>query len=311
MDSMECACVLHPVEVSTLAAGSATIRAQAELPDQLAGLQMEIHDEADYAATNCQADIVETSVVFVDRSLLLLLESGISKGKRLDLSGFSACALSDILCPMASHLTQRSILFHVFDVALNIVIIVAIVAIIRTFIVSPFQIEGNSMISTLEDNEYIVINKFRYLFKTPERGDIVVFRPPSDLSKHYVKRVIGVPGDTVVIRDGSVYLRREGMPDTKLEEPYLSEANSGRTYRFSSAGGVSGGDTSEEAFIVPEGSYFLLGDNRQGSLDSRTFPYLGTRQSAFVPEENIKGSVWFVALPVSRIHAFEAPVYDL
>lgn len=212
---------------------------------------------------------------------------------------------------MASNLTKRSILFHVFDVALNIVIIVAIVAIIRTFVVSPFQIEGNSMIDTLSNKEYIVINKFRYLFKTPERGDIVVFRPPSDLSKYYVKRVIGVPGDTVIIRDGHVYVRTTDRGDVKLDEPYLSDANSGRTYRFSSAGGVSGGDTSEETFIVPEGQYFLLGDNRQGSLDSRTFPYLGTKQSAFVPEDNIKGSVWFVALPVTKIHAFEQPEYDL
>ncbi|OGJ68010.1 signal peptidase I, partial [Candidatus Peribacteria bacterium RIFCSPLOWO2_02_FULL_51_10] len=72
---------------------------------------------------------------------------------------------------------KRSLLFHVFDVTLNIVIIVAIVAIIRTFVVSPFQIEGNSMIDTLEHKEYIVINKFRFIFSEPQRGDIVVFRP--------------------------------------------------------------------------------------------------------------------------------------
>src|SRR3989338_9309614 len=97
---------------------------------------------------------------------------------------------------------KRSLLFHVFDVTLNIVIIVAIVGIIRTFVVSPFQIEGNSMVDTLEHKEYIVINKFRYLFGTPNRGDIVVFIPPTDDSKYYVKRVLGLPGDTIIIRDG-------------------------------------------------------------------------------------------------------------
>ncbi len=206
---------------------------------------------------------------------------------------------------------RRSILFHVFDVTLNIVIIIAIVGVIRTFIVSPFQIDGNSMVDTLEHKEYIVINKFRYLMGTPERGDIVVFRPPSDLKKYYVKRIIGLPGDRIVIRGGNVYLREDGKGDVQLQEPYLSNANSGKTFRFNGNGGISAGDTSEEVFNVPEGQYFVLGDNRQGSLDSRSFAYLGTHQTAYIPENNIKGSVWFVALPITKIHAFETPEYQL
>jgi signal peptidase I len=202
---------------------------------------------------------------------------------------------------------QRGILFHVFDVVLNIVIIVAIVALIRTFIVSPFQIEGNSMVDTLEHKEYIVINKFRYFFKAPQRGDIVVFRPPTDHGKYYVKRVIGLPGETVVVRDGSVYIRREGSDDQKLNEPYLNVTNADKTYRYP----VTSGDTTEEAFPVPEGEFFLLGDNRQGSLDSRSFGHLGTQSTAFVPQPDIKGSVWFIALPISKVHAFSAPEYDL
>ncbi len=202
---------------------------------------------------------------------------------------------------------KRGLWFHLFDVTLNIVIIVAIVAIIRTFIVSPFQIEGNSMVDTLENKEYIVINKFRYLFQTPKRGDIVVFRPPTDPGKYYVKRVLGLPGDTMVIRNGSVYVRDKNKGDIKLEESYLSDMSKGKTYRYP----VNSGDTSEEVFRVPEDQYFVLGDNRQGSLDSRSFSHLGTDQTAFVPEPNIKGSVWFVALPISKVHAFEAPVYNL
>jgi signal peptidase I len=208
---------------------------------------------------------------------------------------------------MAAPSLKRSIWFHIFDVALNIVIIVAIVAIIRTFIVSPFQIEGNSMVDTLENKEYIVINKFRYLFGTPNRGDIVVFRPPTDLTKYYVKRVIGLPGETVVIRNGNVYIRDAEKGDIELQEPYLGTMNSGKTYRYP----VNGGDTSEEVFEIPSDQYFLLGDNRQGSLDSRSFAYLGTHDTAFVPRPNIKGSVWFVALPVTKIHAFEPPNYGI
>lgn len=202
---------------------------------------------------------------------------------------------------------KRSLWFHLFDVTLNIVIIVAIVAIIRTFVVSPFQIEGNSMIETLEHKEYIVINKFRYLFTVPERGDIVVFRPPTDPGKYYVKRVIGLPGDTIVVRDGFAFLRDENKGDIKLEESYLGSLSLGKTYRYP----VNSGDTSEETFTVPEKQYFLLGDNRQGSLDSRSFGHLGTDEESFVPQGNIKGSVWFVALPITKIHAFEAPNYNL
>ncbi|OGJ66120.1 signal peptidase I [Candidatus Peribacteria bacterium RIFCSPLOWO2_01_FULL_51_18] len=202
---------------------------------------------------------------------------------------------------------KRSLLFHVFDVTLNIVIIVAIVAIIRTFVVSPFQIEGNSMIDTLEHKEYIVINKFRFIFSEPQRGDIVVFRPPTDPGKYYVKRVIGLPGETVVIRDGNVFIRDKDGKEVKLNEAYLSEISLGKTYRYP----VNSGDTSEEVFEVPGGEYFLLGDNRQGSLDSRSFSRLGVSETAFVPEPNIKGSVWFVALPITKIHAFEPPQYGL
>ena len=198
-------------------------------------------------------------------------------------------------------------MFHVFDVTLNIVIIVAIVAIIRTFVVSPFQIEGNSMIDTLEHKEYIVINKFRFIFSEPQRGDIVVFRPPTDPGKYYVKRVIGLPGETVVIRDGNVFIRDKDGKEVKLNEAYLSEISLGKTYRYP----VNSGDTSEEVFEVPGGEYFLLGDNRQGSLDSRSFSRLGVSETAFVPEPNIKGSVWFVALPITKIHAFEPPQYGL
>lgn len=201
----------------------------------------------------------------------------------------------------------RSFWFHVFDIALNIVIIVAIVAVIRTLFASPFQIEGNSMSNTLENKEYIVINKFRYLFGVPQRGDIVVFRPVTDPGKFYVKRVIGLPGDTVIIRGGIVLLRTPGKPDAPLDEPYLNAANSGKTYSYP----VNSDNTQEEVFHVPDNQYFVMGDNRQGSLDSRTFAHLGAQYTPFIPRANIKGSFWFVALPITKIHAFEPPQYGL
>jgi signal peptidase I len=112
---------------------------------------------------------------------------------------------------------QQSIWFHFLDVLLNIVIIVAIVGLIRTFLVSPFQVEGDSMVDTLEDGEYIIINKLTYYIGQPQRGDVVVFRPPNDHSKHYVKRIIGVPGDEISIRNGFVYIKEKGTDSEVFE----------------------------------------------------------------------------------------------
>jgi signal peptidase I len=198
---------------------------------------------------------------------------------------------------------RHGLLFHLFDVVLNIVIILAVVGLIRTFLVSPFRVEGNSMTDTLEHQEYIIINKFAYYVGDPVRGDVVVFRPPNDRDKHYVKRIIGTPGDTVIIRSGKVYLKVAGTEDeVELTEPYLNERNSGHTYQHP----PSSGNTREVSFEVPEGQYFLLGDNRQGSLDSRSFT-----PTSFVEAEEISGRVWFVALPISKIHALEPPEYGI
>lgn len=203
---------------------------------------------------------------------------------------------------------QRGLWFHILDVVLNVVVIVVIVGGIRTFLVSPFQVEGSSMNSTLADNEYIIINKFAYLTGSPARGDIVVFRPPNETKKYYVKRVIGMPGDTVTIRGGYVYLTEAGTDtETRLAEEYLDPANAGRTFRHP----PGSGDETEQVFEVPEGRYFLMGDNRQGSLDSRSFTLNDGSTAPFVAEDMIKGRVWFVALPVTKIHAFEPPEYNL
>lgn len=201
---------------------------------------------------------------------------------------------------------RQSVLFHLLDVALNVIVIVAIVVGVRTFLVSPFQVEGSSMSSTLENREYIIINKLAYLLGKPERGDVVVFRPPSDHSKYYVKRVIGVPGDTVSIRGGEVYVKTaESKAEKKIEEPYLDERNQGRTFAH------PGGGSDEEQYAVPEGQYFLLGDNRQGSLDSRSFIDSDHKPIPFVTQNDIKGRVWFVALPLTKMHEVLHPRYAL
>jgi signal peptidase I len=207
---------------------------------------------------------------------------------------------------MAVTTKQHGFWYHLFDVLFNIIVIVGIVAGIRTFLVSPFQVDGNSMVDTLADKEYIIINKFAYLVGDPHRGDVVVFRPPSEPSKYYVKRVIGLPGDEVIIRDGFVYLKKpDDQAVHKLDEPYLNDRNAGHTYREPG----NGADTSAAVFDVPGKSYFLLGDNRQGSADSRIFKSETGASIPFVPRFDIKGRVWFIALPLTKIHALGTPQY--
>lgn len=203
---------------------------------------------------------------------------------------------------------QHGLLFHILDVVFNIVVIVAIVAGIRTFLVSPFQVEGSSMSSTLEDKEYIIINKLAYFVGTPQRGDIVVFRPPNDPSKYYVKRVIGVPGDTVTIQDGSVFVREEGeVTPTRLDEDYLDDRNAGHTFPEP----MASSETQPVSYTVPAERYFLLGDNRLGSHDSRMFRDDSGEAVPYVERDDIKGRVWLIALPITKIHAFETPEYNL
>ena len=199
----------------------------------------------------------------------------------------------------------RGLFYNVLDVLLNVVIIVAVVAVIRTFIISPFEVEGKSMVPTLEDNQYIIINKFGYIVGTPNRGDVVVFRPPADPRKYYVKRIIGLPGDEIIIRDGNVYLSEDGG-EILLQEGYLDKRSKGRTFRAP----VGTGDTTEERYQVPDKSYFLLGDNRSGSLDSRSFRSAQGEATPFVHEDSIAGRVWFVALPITKSHALQTPSYE-
>jgi signal peptidase I len=169
---------------------------------------------------------------------------------------------------------QQKFLFTA-DILINLIIIVAIVMFIRTFIMSPFQVYGVSMCNTFNYSsgnchdsygDYIIINKSSYLklpgfsFGEPERGDVIVFRPPQNNGEFYIKRVIGLPGETVKLIDGYVYVYNDQHPEgVKLNETYLSEENQGKTYAI--------GEISN--FEIPADKYFVLGDNRQKSSDSR------------------------------------------
>ncbi len=128
-----------------------------------------------------------------------------------------------------------------------------------------YRVQGHSMLPTLHEGEYLIINKLSYYLDEPRRGDIIVLHFPRDRSREYIKRVIGLPGDHIQIDDDAVLVN--GAP---LNEPYINGAAAYRT----------------GAWTVPEGHYFVMGDNRNNSSDSRSW--------SFLPREDIVGKAWLI-----------------
>ena len=198
---------------------------------------------------------------------------------------------------------------EVFDFLKDIVIIVVVVLIVKTFLVSPFQIKWDSMFDSYYDWEFIIVDRFSYLTIPnikkwlPNRWDVVVFRPWVNEDKEYfIKRVIGTPWDTLKIEDWKVYLKIEWQSDfAELDEQYLSERNSGATY--------VAWDTAERIYVVPAWEYFVSWDNRGASTDSRTCFYsCSAWKTPFIKKEAI---VWKLLIDLGYFNfkefAFEHP----
>jgi signal peptidase I len=175
-----------------------------------------------------------------------------------------------------SHSGARSSLFMALSWARDLAFSVLLAVILIVFIYQPVKVEGTSMMPALTDQERIFINKFTYRFGSGniERGDLVVFFFPLDHSKSYIKRVIGLPRDVVQINNGTVYVNGE-----RLSEPYVPEE-----YRE---------NQSLSPVTVPPDNYFVLGDHRTSSNDSRAW---GT-----VPRRYIYGKAVFVYWPLDKM----------
>jgi len=152
----------------------------------------------------------------------------------------------------------------IYDFLKDLVFIIVIVMIIRTFFIMPFQINGQSMYETYYDREFIIVDRFSYLIWEPNRWDVIVFKPHVDASKEFfLKRIIWVPGDSLKIENWKVYLKEKWKNNySNLNEKYLSESNNGFTYVWSSK--------AKHEFVLWEWDYFVMWDNRNHSTDSRT-----------------------------------------
>lgn len=174
-------------------------------------------------------------------------------------------------------------------VTLGMAVIIAFT--IRTFLFEPIRVDGESMCDTLQDGEIMLVTKPEYLFGDPQVGDVVVCHYPERGNTNFVKRVIGVPGDTITIENGVVYRNGEAV-----EEPYLTPSrNQGSYYDIT------------EPFVLGDDEYFVCGDNRDNSHDSRNYYTLGwgQYQPAAVTRDMIKGHVRWVVFPFGNARGIE------
>lgn len=173
-----------------------------------------------------------------------------------------------------------------FDFVKTIVLIVALAFAIRVFIIQPIIVDGESMEPTFQSKDYLITEKVSYHFRAPERGEVIIFTPPDRSSDNYIKRIIGLPGEQISIKNGSIYINNE-----RLVESYLTDEEKTLVAQKEGYSTTLGND-----------EYFVMGDNRSHSRDSR--------EIGSIPKQNIVSRVWFRLLPINHLTAFAAVNYD-
>ena len=163
---------------------------------------------------------------------------------------------------MSSEETAGTFGGEIRGIVRTLVIALAIVLPVRFFIAQPFIVRGASMEPNFSDGEYLVIDELSYRFHGPERGDVVIFRYPHDPKQFFIKRIIGLSGETVSIKEGYVFIRNKKGEDVQLNESYLSPKVL---------------TISDEVVTLELGDFFVLGDNRSSSSDSRVWGVLNER----------------------------------
>lgn len=183
---------------------------------------------------------------------------------------------------------MRKFFGSLLEVAEVAVIAIVAVLLIRAFLVQPFLVSGDSMVPTFHNGDYLLVDELTYRLREPARGEVIVFRYPKDEKLFFIKRIIGLPGERVEIADGNIIIVNGEHPQgLTLDEPYLS---------------ASLQTSGNEDITLGDGQYFVLGDNRSFSLDSRSW---GT-----VTKKEIMGLVRLRLLPLSALNTFAAPSYQ-
>lgn len=172
---------------------------------------------------------------------------------------------------------KESTAYQVFDLVRFVLICLAVVIPVRIFIAQPFIVDGASMEPTIETGEYFIVDRISYRIKEPQRGDVIVIRPPSNQSTFFIKRLIGLPGETVRFEGDTVVIVNEESPEgIVLDEPYISRS-------------IISADLE---IVLGEDEFYVMGDNRPSSQDSRYFGALR--------REDIVGRAWLRLFPLNQ-----------
>jgi len=147
---------------------------------------------------------------------------------------------------------------------------------IRAYVAQPFIVSGTSMVPTFEDGQYLIIDELSYYFREPVRGEVLVFKYPNDTSKYYIKRLIGLPGEKVIITDGAITITAPDGHTQSLEQSYVKNARADNS-----------------TTVLKDDEYFVMGDNRAASSDSRSW--------GPIRREHIIGGTLLRLLPVNTI----------
>lgn len=181
--------------------------------------------------------------------------------------------------------TIGAVIVFVLEVIQIVVIALAIIVPVRYFLIQPFIVKGASMEPNFYENEYLIVDEISFRFRAIGRGEAVVLEPPTGIDDFYIKRIIGLPSETVEIKDGVITIFNNDYPNGfVLAESYITEFTPGH-----------------QRVTLAQDEYFVMGDNRDESLDSRKF--------GAVPTNNIIGRVWLRGLPFSRIGIVDSPEY--
>lgn len=197
---------------------------------------------------------------------------------------------------------SRRALGCAFEIVETLVLTLLIYLIIHNFVAQPFEVQQRSMFPTIVDGEYILIDKLTTRWDPYEYGEVVVFEPPGDsgLSVEgipFIKRIVGLPGDTVTLENGRVFITQPSGNPVRIEEAYVALGTDG-TAVPTLPRDPQGMTTTWE---IPDGSYFVMGDNRGSSQDSRAF--------GPIRQDLILGRAWLRYFPLDRVGVIETPDY--
>lgn len=163
--------------------------------------------------------------------------------------------------------------YFTWDILKTLIFVVALAFLVRFYLVQPFYVEGQSMEPNFNNGEYLLIDELSYHFRPPQRGEVIVFKPPVSTYQNYIKRIIALPEEEISFGSNKIYIKNEKYPEkVELEESYLPATTLTQA-------------ATQSDYPITKNNYFVMGDNRTQSSDSRVF--------GEVHRKNITGRVWF------------------